>query len=70
MKNVFKTFAAISLVPVVSAADGYSGCPMGGMMSGGYGQGMMLLGWLTYLLFIALIVAAIYWLIKTANKKK
>ena len=49
----------------------------GGMMSMTYGNGMMgygtgafVLGWITYLLVIALIIAAIYWLIKTANKKK
>lgn len=51
------------------------GSGMMGMMNmmtgyGGYGSGMMLLGWLTYLLIIALIIAAIYWLIKTANRKR
>src|SRR3989344_9159907 len=47
--------------------------PMMNMMGGyynGYGSGMMFLVWLTYLLIIALIVAAIYWLIKSANRKK
>ena len=57
----------------ISAAD-YSSCPMGGstygMMSGGYGSGFMLFGWVTYILVIALIVSAIYWLVKSANKKK
>ena len=42
---------------------------MGGYYNG-YGSGMMFLVWLTYLLIIALIVAAIYWLIKSANRKK
>jgi len=49
----------------------------GGMMSMMYGNGMMgydtgtaILGWIVYLLVIALIIAAIYWLIKTANKKR
>lgn len=49
----------------------------GGMMSMMYGNGMMgygtgtaILGWVVYLLVIALIIAAIYWLIKTANKKR
>ncbi len=48
---------------------------MGGMMQmmygyGGYGYGMMLIGWITYLLIIALIITAIYWLIKSANRKR
>ena len=38
-------------------------------MMGGYGLGAMLFGWLTGTLVIILIVAAIYWLIKSANKK-
>lgn len=48
-------------------------CPMGGMMGGfygNYGSSMMVLSWLTYILFIALIVAAIYWLIKSASRKR
>lgn len=42
------------------------------MMTGysGYGWGIMALGWITYLLVIALIIAAVYWLIKTANRKR
>ena len=36
----------------------------------GYGYNMMFFGWITWILIIALIIAAIYWLIKTANKKK
>jgi len=50
----------------------------GGMMSmmnmmtgyGGYGAGTMLLGWITYLLTIGLMIAGIYWLIKTANRRR
>lgn len=48
-------------------------CPGYGMMSGlygSYGSGFMILGWITYILLIVLIIAAIYWLIKNANKKK
>jgi len=40
-----------------------------GMMGYGYGSGMMFLGWITYILVIALIIAGIYWLIKSANRK-
>ncbi|GEM_PF-1301309 len=42
------------------------------MMSGGYGSyngGTVLLSWITYLLTITLMIAGIYWLIKTANRK-
>ena len=47
---------------------------MTGMMNmmtgyGGYNAGTVLLSWITYLLTIALIIAGIYWLVKTANKK-
>ena len=58
---------------LVSAAD-YSSCPMGGgtygMMSGGYGSGFMLFGWVTYILIIVLIISPIYFLVKSANRKK
>lgn len=39
-------------------------------MGGGFGSGMMLLSWITYLAILILIIAAIYWLIKSANKKR
>ena len=50
----------------------------GGMMNmmnmmtgyGSYGAGTMLLGWITYLLTIGLMIAGIYWLIKTANRRR
>ncbi|MBS3065888.1 hypothetical protein J4229_02470 [Candidatus Pacearchaeota archaeon] len=53
-------------------AGGYGG--MMNMMAGyggygGYSYGMVFFGWLTYILTIILIVAAIYWLINTANRK-
>jgi hypothetical protein len=40
------------------------------MMYGGYGFGFAILSWITSLLVIGLIIAAIYWLIKSANRKK
>ena len=62
---------ALSILGLTSTASADVGdCPMGGMMYGNYGSGMMFFGWITYLLFIALIVAAIYWLIRSANKRK
>jgi len=50
----------------------------GGMMGmmqmmtgyGGYNSGAVLLGWIVYLLTVALMIAGIYWLVKTANKKR
>ena len=62
-----------AIVVTVSAQEQYS-CPMGGGMMyglyGGYGSGFMILSWITYILIIALIIAAIYWLIKNANRRK
>ncbi len=48
---------------------------MMGMMNmmagyGGYNSGAIFLGWITYLLTIALMIAGIYWLVKTANRKR
>jgi len=48
---------------------------MTGMMNmmagyGGYNAGAVLLSWITYLLTIALMIAGIYWLVKTANRKR
>lgn len=63
----------LTSIVYVSAQEQYN-CPMaGGMMYGiygGYGTGMMLFSWVTYLLMIALVIAAIYWLITNANKKR
>jgi len=42
---------------------------MGMMYGGNYGYGMMFFGWIIWILFIALIIAAIYWLVKSANRK-
>ncbi|MBI2047016.1 hypothetical protein HYT26_02535 [Candidatus Pacearchaeota archaeon] len=62
----------MNMMAGTQSASGY-----GGMMSMMYGNGMMgygtgtaVLGWIVYLLVIALIIAAIYWLIKTANRKR
>ena len=70
------TLTTILLVNLASAVDttscyGYGG--MFGMMSGiggGYGYGIAILAWLTYILIIGLIIAAIYWLVKSATRKK
>ena len=46
-------------------------CPMGGMMGGfygGYGSTATVFSWLMFILFVTLIIAAIYWFIKSAKK--
>ena len=64
---------ALFSMALVLAQEQYN-CPMGsGMMYGiygGYGAGLSILSWITWLLLIALIIAAIYWLVKSASKKK
>lgn len=70
-----KTIILASLVfiyalSMVSAAYTDGSCGMMSGLTGSYGSGMMIFSWITYLLVIGLIIAAIYWLIKSANKKK
>ncbi len=75
-KTLFFYLASILLVSilnilVVSAQT--NNCPMagyGGMMSGYYGTRGLFFGWITSILVIVLIIAAIYWLIKSAQKKR
>ena len=72
-KKIILATALLSLFPLVSAQE-YN-CPMGsggygGMMYGSYGGGAMIFGWLIGLLTIGLLIAAIYWLIKSAQKKR
>ncbi|MBS3078738.1 hypothetical protein J4218_01320 [Candidatus Pacearchaeota archaeon] len=38
-----------------------------GMMSGYYGSGFVIIGWITYILVILLIIAGIYWLFTNAK---
>jgi uncharacterized membrane protein len=50
----------------VGSANNYN---MMGMVYGNYGYGMMFFGWITWIVIVILMIAAIYWLIKSANKK-
>ena len=71
-KKIILVTIWLSLFPLVSALDA-SSCPMngyGGMMYGAYGSGATIFSWLIGLLTIGLLIAAIYWLIKSANRKK
>lgn len=64
-------FVAVCVVLLLGlfGFSGFRGYGMGGMMYGSYGYGMMFFGWITWVLVIALIIAAIYWLVKSANKR-
>ncbi|MDO8528542.1 MAG: hypothetical protein Q7S06_01460 [Nanoarchaeota archaeon] len=68
IKSSLLILIMISLIGIVSAQDWSGG--MMGMMYGQYGWGLGILSWITSLLVIGLLIAAIYWLIKSANKKK
>lgn len=67
----------LSGTALVSAEVSPGNCPYGGgygmmgMMSGygGYGTGMVF-SWVLYLAILALIIAGIYWLVKSVNKKR
>lgn len=71
MKNKFSLLGLLIAVGLIGnvSAQSYS-CPMAGMMYGQYGAGLGILSWVISLLVIGLIIAAIYWLIKSANRKK
>ena len=69
--GVALSIAFIFVLNFVSAQQ-YGMMSMMNMMTGygGYGAGTMLLGWITYLLTIGLMIAGIYCLVKTANKRR
>ena len=75
MKNKSLILAGIialiltGLASVLADPDDFFGCSMGGMMYGAYGPGMAIFGWISWILVIALIIAGIYWLIKSADSK-
>lgn len=85
MKKIFLILSALLFVGIASAqtyqygmmdnngqfypSSQYWGGMMG-MMYGNYGFGFGVLSWIFSLLVIALILAAIYFLIKSANRKK
>ena len=50
--------------------NGYGACPMAGTVYGQYGSGIGIFGWVISLAVLGLIVAGMYWLITSANKKK
>ena len=68
-KQILGIGLLMSLVSLISAdpQDAYS-CGTWGMMSGGYGTGGFLLGWLFSILVLVALVLLIFWLIKQLNK--
>lgn len=62
-------FVIIISITAVFAEQNYPTCGGFSMMSGYYGPGFATLSWITYILVIALIIAGIYWLVKSANKR-
>ena len=72
-KTLLGLLSVLALAGFASAdADDYGYGMMGGMyhmMSGSYGYGGIAFGWITGLLFIAVLVLLIVWLIKQINKK-
>ena len=69
-RGVVGLFVPMILVSsrVLADADDY-GHGMGGMMFGSYGYGGMFFGWVIGLLFIAVLVLLIIWLVKQIQKK-
>ncbi|MBT6689825.1 hypothetical protein HN903_00690 [archaeon] len=70
VKLMFGIFVSIMLaLTFVSADSGDYDHGMGGMMSGSYGFGGMVFGWITGILFVAVLVLLIVWLTKQIQKK-
>lgn len=78
MKNKILFFGILFIVGFIISStfisaqntdsDRFYGCPMFGY-NASYGTSYMFLNWIIYALVIVLIVAGIYWIIKSANKR-
>ncbi|MEK6875258.1 MAG: hypothetical protein AABX30_01090 [Nanoarchaeota archaeon] len=70
---LFAFLISLSLIANISALENNANsCLMGGVMygfNGSYGSGTMILSWTVSILLIVLIIAGIYWFIKSANNK-
>ena len=69
MKKILLSVFLLGLISLAfaSADAGYG--MMGGMMSGGYGSGMMWYGWLNGLLVTIIFILLIAWLWKQLQKR-
>lgn len=74
MKRMFFITTAVLIMAlagqIFADPEDLPACGVSGMMYGSYGSGFLVLSWITYILIIGLILASIYWLIKSANKKR
>ena len=66
-KFLFAIFLLTSLIGLVSADAG--DCGMYNMMSGAYGMGFGIFGWIFSLLVLVALVLLIIWLTKQIQKK-
>ncbi len=62
-------FVLIGLIDFISADPNDYGYGMGNMMSGSYGLGIGIFGWIFSLLVLVILVLLIFWLIKQIQKK-
>lgn len=62
-------FISLALIIDVSALENNVYNCLMGAFNGTYGSGGMILSWIISILVIILIVAGIYWLIKSASNK-
>jgi len=60
-----------SITDISALENNINSCPMGAAygFNGNYGISAMILSWTFSILIIILIIAGIYWLIKSANNK-
>jgi len=73
MKNTKKIYlpliSFISLLSLASAQQSNNYCSFGGMMTGTYGYGGMIFGWIFGILGIVALALLIFWLFKQVQKK-
>lgn len=70
--NIVICFGILIALSSVACAGSevYGGCGMMQGLYGGYGGGMMLLYWVTWVLVVTLIISAICWLVKSASRRR
>lgn len=75
-QNKMKKTSILILIILISIANVFADpatsqtCNGVNMMSGYYGPGYLILGWITYILIILLIIAGIYWLLTNTKRRK
>ena len=62
---------SLTIPNVLAIENNVYNCPMGGAaygLNGSYGISSMILGWILSILLVILLLAGIYWFVKSANK--